>query len=130
MEARKKNIFSSWLCSALLFLFPSCNVIMTFNKHISAQSYHLFDIWCCRSVGQWGGQQQSPEHRKNLSTNTLISFLLKISWLHYAIHLTMYYFLKNISKLIYLIHICKPMSFSYIIHTVFLTCQNFHRPKN
>lgn len=40
----------SLLGSALLshFYFHLCNVIMTFNKHISAQSYHHFDFWCCQ----------------------------------------------------------------------------------
>lgn len=76
--------------------FHLCNFIMLFIKHSSAQSYHLFDH-LCRSVVQWGDQQQSPECKQKLSTKPLDFFSSVYLLTTYAIHLTRFYSSRSIS---------------------------------
>lgn len=76
------------------FYFYLHHLIMPFNKHSSVQSYHLFDIWCCKSeVANNNVQKAKRKPRQNHQ----IFFLLYISWWHYAISFTMFHSFKSIS---------------------------------
>lgn len=109
------------------FYFHLCNFIIPFNKRSSALSYHLFDIWHCKSVVHWGSQQHSPECKEKPSIKPLDFYYISLDHIM-PFTLPCSTLLRAFLNLF--LSYMKTNQLSYIIHTLFLTCCKFQKAKD